>query len=74
MEQTRFPWFWVIFLLISTVSAIVAYDLYSSPTVKGIQLFLVALLLSYYKSLITFLLHFLSVSVVKYLTCLPRVR
>lgn len=34
MEQTRFPWFWVIFLLFSTVSAIVAYDLYSSPTVK----------------------------------------
>lgn len=36
MEQTRFPWFWLIFLLCGVVSAIVAYDLFSSPSVKGI--------------------------------------
>lgn len=35
MEQTHFPWFWVVFLLISTLSAIIAYDIYSSKTFKG---------------------------------------
>lgn len=34
MEQARFPWFWLIFLLCGVVSAIVAYDLFSSPSVK----------------------------------------
>lgn len=35
MEQTHFPWFWVMFLLISTLSAIIAYDIYSSKTFKA---------------------------------------
>lgn len=36
LEQTHFPWFWVVFLLISTLSAIIAYDIYSSKTLKGL--------------------------------------
>ncbi|XP_061182202.1 transmembrane protein 214-B-like [Saccostrea echinata] len=35
MEQTHFPWFWVVFLLIGTLSAIVAYDIYSSKTLRA---------------------------------------
>jgi len=35
LEQTHFPWFWVVFLLISTLSAIIAYDIYSSKTLKA---------------------------------------
>ncbi|XP_048760767.2 transmembrane protein 214-like [Ostrea edulis] len=36
MEQTHFPWFWMVFLfLISTLSAIIAYDIYSSKTLKA---------------------------------------
>ena len=36
MNESHFPWNWVLFILSSIMLAVVAYDFSSSPTIQGI--------------------------------------